>query len=444
MPLDPNIILGAKPAQFDLAQFSPMNAMTSAMKFKQAGQEGELNALKLQEAQAALKERNALRGLDPTAADYESQLFKVSPQLGIQYRKEAATAGAQRAAQAKSEFDLKAAQRKFGDDLRRSLSANPSDANIIAFGEDAVLQGLYTPAQVKSTVEQLLALPAPDRVRILSQSGATASELKPTLTPQTLGGTTQMLSTPAFGGAASVVPGSSQTVTMTPAQEREARDSAIRIRQEGQRIGLEGRRVSVLEEEAKQRKDPVFQQAMAGAKATGEAIAKGDVAAQQALPKIVSQADEAVRLIDQMVGKQEVKDASGKVIQKATAPHPGFQDVVGATWKPGARFVPGTNAADFQTFQDQIEGTAFLSAFESLKGGGAISEKEGEKATAARMRMKTASSEKAYMDAAREFQEVVRKGVETARRRVPAAGGGTAAPAGAGSANIDALLNKYK
>ena len=436
MPLDPNIILGAKPAQFDLAQFSPMNAMTSAMKFKQADQESQLNALKMQEYERSRTEEQDFRNYlatteDPTNPAARQNLLRYG-KTGAAYSEALGKQETEKLAQRKTALDIRTAQGNFLDKLRRELSSNPSDANVIAFGEDAAIQGLYTPAQVKSTVAQLLAMPPKDRVAVLAQSGATASELKPTLTPQTLGGTTQMLSTPAFGGAASVVPGSSQTVTMTPAQEREARDSAIRIRQEGQRIGLEGRRVSVLEEEAKQRKDPVFQQAMAGAKATGEAIAKGDVEAQRALPKIVSQADEAVRLIDQMVGKQEVKDASGKVIQKATAPHPGFQDVVGATWKPGARFVPGTNAADFQTFQDQIEGTAFLSAFESLKGGGAISEKEGEKATAARMRMKTASSEKAYMDAAREFQEVVRKGVEIARRRVPAAGGGTAAPAGAG------------
>jgi hypothetical protein len=160
---------------------------------------------------------------------------------------------------------------------------------------------------------------------------------------------------------------------------------------------------------------------MAAAKATGTAIAQGDAKAAQALPKIISEADPAVNIIDQMIGKQAVKDTTGKVIQKATAPHPGFQDAVGATWKPGFRFVPGTNAATFQTFQDQIEGAAFLSAFESLKGGGAISEKEGAKATAARMRMKTSSDEKSYMEAAREFQEVVRKGVETARSRVPGA-----------------------
>jgi hypothetical protein len=125
--------------------------------------------------------------------------------LGIQFRKEAATTAAQRAAQQKSEFDLKAAQRKFGDDLKRGLSANPSDENIIAFGQDAVLQGLYTPDQVQATVQQLLALPAPERVRILSQAGATAGELKPSVQSVNRSGQTDLVRVPAFSGAPTTV-----------------------------------------------------------------------------------------------------------------------------------------------------------------------------------------------------------------------------------------------
>ena len=212
--------------------------------------------------------------------------------------------------------------------------------------------------------------------------------------------------------------------TMTPAQEREAADSLTRIKQEGQRIGLEGRRVAVLEAQDARAKDPAFQQTMAGAKATGEAIAKNDVTAKQALPRILSDAQMALDVVDQMVGKQEVRDSKGNLIQAATKPHPGFQNAVGATWLPGARFVPGTNAASFQALQDQIEGNAFLSAFEALKGGGAISEKEGAKATAARLRMTLAQDEKEYVKAAREFQDVVRTGVQNAQRK---AGGGAAA-----------------
>ena len=201
--VDPNIAMS-----FRMPEFQAPNALAQYAQIQQiqgGRQAQELNALKMQEAQAAMQERNALRQLNPAAEDYENQLFKVSPQLGIQYRKEAATTAAQRAAQQKSEFDLKAAQRKFGEDLKRGLSANPSDENIIAFGQDAVLQGLYTPDQVKATVSQLLALPAPERVRILSQAGASAGELKPSVQQVNRSGQTDLLQVSPFSGAATTV-----------------------------------------------------------------------------------------------------------------------------------------------------------------------------------------------------------------------------------------------
>ena len=210
--VNPNIAMS-----FRAPEIQPQNMLAdyAALQQIQGGRQAqELNALKMQEARATMEERNALRQLNPSAEDYESQLFKVSPQLGIQYRKEASTAAAQKAAQAASEFDLKAKQRKFGNDLKRELASNPSDENIIAFGQDAVLQGLYTPDQVQATVSQLLALPAQERVSILSQAGATVAERKPTVSV----GPTGIVQTPAFGGPATVVPGTGAAFQMTPAQ----------------------------------------------------------------------------------------------------------------------------------------------------------------------------------------------------------------------------------
>jgi hypothetical protein len=235
-------------------------------------------------------------------------------------------------------------------------------------------------------------------------------------------------------GAATAAAG--QAVT-TRGQDLQNSRELERIRLEGQRLGLEGRRVKVLEENLRRDADPAFQQRMAAAKATGEAVAKGDVAAQQALPKILNRAEEGLRLIDEMIGKQEVRDTSGKVIQAATKPHPGFNDTVGTLWSPVARNIPGTDAADFKARFDQIKGASFLEAFESLKGGGAITEKEGAKATDAINRMSLAQSEKEFISAARDLQEVVRKGVANAQSRASRSGGAT-------PSNIDALLQKYK
>jgi hypothetical protein len=52
----------------------------------------------------------------------------------------------------------------------------------------------------------------------MASQGASAGELKPVLTPQNLGGTARILSTPAFGGVSTPVEGSVGTVTATPAQ----------------------------------------------------------------------------------------------------------------------------------------------------------------------------------------------------------------------------------
>ena len=55
-----------------------------------------------------------------------------------------------------------------------------------------------------------------------------------------------------------------------------------------------------------------------------------------------------------------------------------------------------------------------------LKGGGSITNIEGEKGTAAINRMSIAQSEKEYIDAAREVQGILRKGMDRARKRAGA------------------------
>ena len=217
--VNPNIALGIRQPEF-----TPRNAMAEYAQMQQvmnAQDAQQMNALKMQEAQATMQERNALRRLNPSASDFEDQLFRVNPTLGIQYRKErtaaeasAAAAAASRAAAEKSGFELSASRRKFGEDLKRGLSANPSDENIVAFGQDAVLQGLYSKDQVEATVSQLLAMPLAERVRVLSQAGASPSELKPTINV----GPTGLVRTSAFGGDATVVPGTGAAFQMTPAQ----------------------------------------------------------------------------------------------------------------------------------------------------------------------------------------------------------------------------------
>ena len=69
---------------------------------------------------------------------------------------------------------------------------------------------------------------------------------------------------------------------------------------------------------------------------------------------------------------------------------------------------------------DQVLGGAYLEAFETLKGGGQITVEEGKAATKARTRMSRAQSEKEFIDAAREYQSYIMKGVERAKAKAGA------------------------
>ena len=141
-----------------------------------------------------------------------------------------------------------------------------------------------------------------------------------------------------------------------------------------------------------------------------------------AVPAAIDSATQAISKIDELVGKPTLKDKSGKVIQQGTAPHPGFEQAVGAG-VPGLKYVPGTSAADFNARLAEIQGGAFLEAYNTLKGGGSITEVEGQKATQAITRMSTAQSEAEFKTAARDFQDVLRKGIDRAKAKVGGAGG---------------------
>jgi len=178
MALDPNIALGVRPIEIA----NPLAQYGQVAQIQQAQQANQLNALKMQEAQATMEERNALRRLDPTAADYESQLFRVNPQLGINYRKEAATTAAQKAAETKSLIETAGLKQKMLSQALRDISDRPSDANITAHTEDIQTSSLFSQeekAKALITQQTLLAIPFEQRQSYLSQQGASAADMRP-------------------------------------------------------------------------------------------------------------------------------------------------------------------------------------------------------------------------------------------------------------------------
>lgn len=134
-------------------------------------------------------------------------------------------------------------------------------------------------------------------------------------------------------------------------------------------------------------------------------------------------AAEAEKIKGQASGKAEVNyplaiakaDGMIKAID-ATLNDPGLAK--GTGWLSPMQNVPATDAFRFGTRVKQLQGKAFLEAFESLKGGGQITEIEGAKATQAIARLETAMSEQDYRDALNELKEVVVLGKERARQGI--------------------------
>jgi hypothetical protein len=190
-------------------------------------------------------------------------------------------------------------------------------------------------------------------------------------------------------------------------------------------------------------RDLTLQQNIAAAKTLGAEFAKDKAAAVAALPGAIATAEQTLALIDDMIGDARVsKDGKRWEVPKGgRQPAPGFKGYVGSGFTaefdvPFMRFVEGSDVAGYERRQLQVEGKAFLEAFESLKGGGAITEAEGIKATQAISRMNKAQSEVEYVKAARELQDIVRKGVERARAKA-GQGGAAPAPGAAGADGVD-------
>ena len=150
--------------------------------------------------------------------------------------------------------------------------------------------------------------------------------------------------------------------------------------------------------------DPRLQGDIAGAKKGATVAAEKTVTEQFDAPKVIAQGEDTIKLVDDLLAS------------------PGFKQAVGKSRLLGIQMIPGTDAKDFDIRLEQLKGKQFLQAFESLKGGGQITEIEGKKATDAMSRMNAAGSESEFIKASREFQEVIRTGVERARRA--ASGGG--------------------
>lgn len=127
--------------------------------------------------------------------------------------------------------------------------------------------------------------------------------------------------------------------------------------------------------------------------------AEKQLEAQRALPQAIQTAKETVETVDKLLK------------------HPGFEYLVGfgvpfAT----SRLYSGTPIAGANALLEQIKGKTFLEAFQTLKGGGQITEQEGAKAQAALNRMSANISEKDFKEAAFDFTSSIQAAIDRASK----------------------------
>lgn len=129
------------------------------------------------------------------------------------------------------------------------------------------------------------------------------------------------------------------------------------------------------------------------------------VAAVDSASSAVSQAGDAIAIIDKLVAEPTLKNATG--------------------WGAYAPFdIPGVNA-EARALMAQAQGTAFLGAIDRLRGTGQISEIEGAKAEAAIARLQAAQSYPAYIEALNDYRAVLEAGQKRARQNLQTATGRT-------------------
>lgn len=86
--------------------------------------------------------------------------------------------------------------------------------------------------------------------------------------------------------------------------------------------------------------------------------------------------------------------------------------------------VPGSKKADFTATLDQAKGQAFLQAYSTLRGAGAITDVEGQKAGQALARINDPNiSKEAFMSALSDYEQVIRAGYQRLQEQAQKFGG---------------------
>lgn len=103
------------------------------------------------------------------------------------------------------------------------------------------------------------------------------------------------------------------------------------------------------------------------------------------------------------------------------ANHPALARATGLQgWVDPRNYIPGTAGKDFKVAASQLQGQAFLGAYERLRGSGQISNIEGAKAEDALARLSAAQTTESYRSALDDFRKVMVGALKRAEMAMPA------------------------
>lgn len=166
---------------------------------------------------------------------------------------------------------------------------------------------------------------------------------------------------------------------------------------------------------------PAIKGAQAEAAAAGKTAGEARAQANVDLPKVITQSTDTKRLIDDLVND------------------PGLDYLTGPKAMLGVYKIPGTAAFNAAARLDQLVGKQFLEAYQTLKGGGQITEIEGEKATNAMSRMRIGVTKEEFKKAAQELKDVF----DASIRRMQQRAGGQTPSAQSALPTDEELLKMY-
>jgi hypothetical protein len=178
--------IAALPQQ--LQEQQAQNAMR-LMQFKNTVQQNALAQAKIDEYKRDLAEKDVLRklmtrpGFDIYDPKYQAEAMGVAPTLAAPIIKHAVEV---KQAQARTEKDIAqtgtattetAVKRQtFLNQAKRDLAGNPSDDNIRAWAQDAVIQKVFSPEQAEQIQANLLKVPLDQRQAMFASAGAPARQ----------------------------------------------------------------------------------------------------------------------------------------------------------------------------------------------------------------------------------------------------------------------------